>query len=97
MNEKTAPFLANKYFAEQSVFHPVNLLREARRKRTYPSGYLLSSVLKILDYNKLPRSRADEVLSENILLSKQSFGEYNPKIPRLRPGSVRLINFASQN
>ncbi len=48
--------------------------------------------------NKLPRSRAVEVLSENIYQSQQNCaGNITLVIPRLRSGSVRLNNFVSQN
>ena len=34
----TAPILQNKRYAEQSVFTPTNLLREAKRQKTTPAG-----------------------------------------------------------
>lgn len=40
MNATEAPLLANKHYANPSVFLPDNLLREARRQKSVPKGHV---------------------------------------------------------
>jgi len=58
---------------------------------------LKSCLIKSIKRNKLPRSIADEVMSDNILTQYQSYGVYNPEIMSEIEGSIRLNNFATQN